>query len=486
MNYFRLNSIGVLGKRVDVIQVECVQQRRLPYLQIIGAPSQLLQEQRERVMAALESSGFRLPARRITVHLSGWSAGMSVECLDLPVALAILGSAKVIPAQQEIFACGSLGLDGRILPLHCRAPLREWLHAQTAATLLPWEDSHLLGERKKGGGFRFLAEVVAHLREKTEIGARQLVPTRVVEEKGEIFWRALAGRALAQRVAQLTAAGGHPIFLAGADPVESKAMAQAILALLPPMSAALAEESSSVHQIFGEKTSGQRPFRELRSDQAARYLRFDAKAGLWGEISLAHGGLLFLSDLGERPDLLAQKLQEPLECGAIRAFRGGQTYWQGADWLLVARLFPGPEESERYRQRIERIRPYFHLFYSFAENQEEEGKKFRAAAEEVAEARVVAEKRQGKCNGRLSIEECFRKVWQEDALGLWRLSRSGRRENAVSLARVALTVSDLRRGKEVSREDVLEARHYVPASFVEAGRRFWRGAMPERNSTAIP
>lgn len=495
MNYFKVNCIGVIGKKISLIEVECVQQRRLPYLHVIGGSSGNACSLRERVLAAIESSGYRLPARRFTVNLGG-NAQMPAEELDLAVALAILGSSKVFPrARMGSFAVsGALSLDGRLLPLACRAPLRAFGEEKMRlGLLLPWNDSHILGAKGEGGGFRTLAEVVEFLRGEHRSGPRKSFASDP-DGLGPRNWNWLRGRPLAQRLLPVCAAGAHPLLALGGS---ARFLSEDLASMLPPLDERAREEVESLQRKAGE-AAGQRPLREMRADQAGRMLKFDVKTGIFGEMSLAHGGLLLISSLGDRPLPLMRLLQEPLESGAIQFFRAGHPIQSPADWQLVAKADLCPcganggcgcssHELLKWRQRLDQVRPFFPVVYYPEEEADCDSVPPEELRARVAEARAVAMKRQSKPNNRLGLEECWLKPWSEEAREVWRISRGSRSE--LALARVSLTVSDLRGGSSVEKQDVLEARHYVPEPFVprsRSGSSLWSASVPSTKSSAIP
>lgn len=509
MNYFKVKSAGIIGNKLISIDIECVQQRRMPYLQIIGGPTGSQAAQRERILAAIDSSGFKLPSRRITVSMIGAFAGVSTEMADLAVALAILGSSGQFSQEKiaKMVACGSLSLEGKLLPLSSRAPIRTWMenHGESAL-ILPWEDSQLLEESQNGGGFHSLNAVVGFLKGNSLQIPRKKTSEVVGKKPDETFWRVLSGRQVAQRLVQVAAAGRHPLFVSGGMEEDARAVAEAVNCLCPPMPAPLLEEVSAIQAVFGEVFAGQRPFRQIRPEQAPRLLRFDSASGMWGEMSLAHGGTLYLQGLGDRPLGLLQRMQEPLESGLVRGFRSGKSVAQSADWALIARILLCPcgasgmqradcrcpaSEVEKFRQKLDQVRPFFHLRHHLGEvSAAETPISFPEAAQKVANAIAMSPKRGGP-NARLTMRECFAaKPWSEEALNIWRASRGVNWQGmAGAMAKVALTVSDLRQGEQVSREDMLESRHYVPSPFASisrSGRSLSRLGDPEINSTAMP
>ena len=61
-----------------------------------------------------------------------------------------------------------------------------------------------------------------------------------------------------------------------------------------------------------------------------------------GEVGLAHGGALFLDELGEFPTAVLDALRQPLEEGVVRLSRAGGTTTCPARFLLVAAMNPCP------------------------------------------------------------------------------------------------------------------------------------------------
>jgi magnesium chelatase family protein len=61
-----------------------------------------------------------------------------------------------------------------------------------------------------------------------------------------------------------------------------------------------------------------------------------------GEVSLAHGGVLFLDELPEFPRAALEALREPLETGRVTLSRAGRQAHYPARFLLVAAMNPCP------------------------------------------------------------------------------------------------------------------------------------------------
>ena len=67
-------SVGLIGLKAFIIQIQAFVSPGLPYFSIIGLPDTSLSEARERVKSACQASGAKWPETRVTVNLSPASA----------------------------------------------------------------------------------------------------------------------------------------------------------------------------------------------------------------------------------------------------------------------------------------------------------------------------------------------------------------------------------------------------------------------------
>src|SRR4051812_36949943 len=105
--------LGVDGHRVTVEVHSAV---GIPSFTIVGLPDTACREAKERVRAALVSSGLGWPNKRVTVNLAPSGLRKVGACLDVAIAIGLLVANDDLPAATVggTAFVGELGLDGSI------------------------------------------------------------------------------------------------------------------------------------------------------------------------------------------------------------------------------------------------------------------------------------------------------------------------------------------------------------------------------------
>ncbi|HMV17346.1 MAG TPA: magnesium chelatase domain-containing protein, partial [Rhodocyclaceae bacterium] len=119
MSLALLKSRALAGMQAPEVIVEVHLANGLPAFTLVGLPDMEVREARDRVRAALQTSQFEFPQRRITVNLAPADLPKEGGCFDLPIALGILAASGQIPAEALAgyeFA-GELSLTGELRPV---------------------------------------------------------------------------------------------------------------------------------------------------------------------------------------------------------------------------------------------------------------------------------------------------------------------------------------------------------------------------------
>ena len=123
--FSRAYSAVIHGIDVLIVSVEADVSNGLPLFDMVGLLNSEVKEARERVRIALKNSGFKLPAKRITVNLSPADIRKEGTAFDLPVAISILTAFGHILEDNlnSTLIIGELSLNGKINKVNGVLPL---------------------------------------------------------------------------------------------------------------------------------------------------------------------------------------------------------------------------------------------------------------------------------------------------------------------------------------------------------------------------
>ncbi len=351
------------GFEGGLVRVEVDIRRGLPAFDLTGLPDDAVRESRDRVRAAIRNAGFEFPLDRVLVNLSPADLRKSGASFDLPIALGILAESGQVPqAGRPVLALGELGLGGDIRPARGALPaVAAGLTAGIEDFAVPLEnlaEARSLGRgRVRGvsslGEFCVLLPPLGVSPEdpddpdgrdpRPEPGS----PAPRDPDAAEGDFSDIRGQAQLRRALEVAAAGGHHVLLFGPPGVGKTLAARRLPTLLPDLSGKAAVEATRIHSLAGLLGPGsgllrRPPFRSPHHGASAEGVVGGGRFLRPGEISLAHGGVLFLDEAPEfRADIL-QALREPTEEGRISIARAEGTLSFPARFQLVLAANPCP------------------------------------------------------------------------------------------------------------------------------------------------
>ena len=499
-----VHSRALVALEAPSVQVEVQLANGLPGFALVGLADTEVKEARERVRAALLSAGFSYPHnKRITVNLAPADLPKESGRFDLPIALGILAAAGQIDATR-LARCefaGELSLAGELRPVRGALALALAMRrsADGRALVLPKASARSAARVREIEVLQAstLLEVVASLvpGEAATPLQRAVAEAPAAPVPGPDL-RDVKGQAAAKRALEIAAAGEHSLLMVG-PPGSGKSMLAARLAgLLPPLAedealaaAALAGLAASTPGGDGAEPAGHgnaRPVRAPHHTASAVALVGGGSPPRPGEISLAHGGVLFLDETPEFPRAALEALREPLETGVITISRAARQARFPARFQLVAAMNPcpcgwlgagsrtgracrcTPEAVARYQGRLsgpllDRIDLQVEVLAATPEEllAAPAGEPGTAVAARVAAARERQQQRQGEPNARLmpaavdlfcTLDEPASAFVRQAAS---RLGWSGRRLHRC--LKVARTIADLAGAERIALVHVAEA-----------------------------
>jgi magnesium chelatase family protein len=340
----------IVGLKAVPVEAQIAVRSGKSLFTLVGMADCAVRESRERILSALRHLSIAVD-KQVLVNLAPAEVRKEGSSFDVPVAVGLLAALKLIPRDSLTSRSfhGELALDGELHRIRGAASMAITAMEQGATEIiLPHEnvsEVRLLRGIEPVGA-RSIAEVLLYLRD----GVRPPQPdsNRSSENSGvsSISLDEVIGQERAKRALTIAAAGGHNILFIGPPGCGKSMLAQRFEELLPTVTERDLLDIVKVHSVAGfpveDFLRGRRPFRAPHHSLSDAALVGGGVPVRPGEISLAHGGVLFLDEFPEFRRTAIESLRTPLEEGRVLVSRARSSAEFPARFQLIAAMNPCP------------------------------------------------------------------------------------------------------------------------------------------------
>lgn len=391
--YAKLFGATLHGIDGCIITVEVDISQGLPVFDIVGLPNQSVKEARERVRAAIKNSGYEFPMRRIVVNLAPATIRKSSAGLDLAIALGVLFASGQIKGRKTNISAllknslfmGELALDGSLLPTFGTLAMslagldsnystiftsvENGQNLKAIPKLSIYGESSLLriisileklakskcskGNKEtinkstssKNQNYNQSAELLESYNPVDYINEDSCVDTGF-NQTYTVDFSDVQGQELGKRAMLISAAGHHHCIMIGPPGGGKTMMAERLPTILPPMTWNEMIEVSRIQDVIGllgdTGLVRTRPFRHPHHTATLASMVGGGIQGRPGEVTLAHGGVLFMDEAPEFQRQVIDALRQPLESRTITINRSHGNYIYPADFICILAANPCP------------------------------------------------------------------------------------------------------------------------------------------------
>jgi magnesium chelatase family protein len=342
----KIKTFSFTGIDVAPVDVQVKISDGSPLFTIVGLPDKAVGESKERVRAAISSTGLSWPYKKITVNLAPADLQKEGSHFDLAIAIGIMIEIGVLKQEfiENFFVLGELGLDGSIAAVNGIISAAIGSNQYQCGIICPKING---SEAAWAGDLEIIAadnlmSLINHLK-----GEQQLTrpkTTKICTEKNYPDLSDVKGQEIAKRALEIAASGGHNLLMIGLPGTGKSMLASRLPSILPDCDLKEILEINMIASISGKIVDGKlitaRPYREVHHSCSMPAMVGGGTRAKPGEVSLAHNGVLFLDELAEFPRQVLDSLRQSLETGNISISRVNSHITYPANFQLIAAMNP--------------------------------------------------------------------------------------------------------------------------------------------------
>ena len=117
-------AAAVQGISATIVTIEVNCTKGIQFF-LVGLPDVAVRESHERIISALQVSGYKFPRNRIVINMAPADIRKEGSANDLPLAVGILAAAEELDASRldKFILMGELSLDGSLQPVKGVLPI---------------------------------------------------------------------------------------------------------------------------------------------------------------------------------------------------------------------------------------------------------------------------------------------------------------------------------------------------------------------------